>query len=467
MYALEERKTLERADALFDTQVHKALELYGVLDPAMVAADQQRLTRILRQLHRQQEPALQSLLTHTLEHRSDRYRRGALNLLAREAWYAGDTQRAGTLWRSVVDEGRDERDPLWRTGVQNLALTYESHGRRLESFLLIGLGQREAAEAGDAHSLAYGTVRRGRALVELGELEIAERELLAAERLLPTLDDANLAWPVRATLTRGWARLQMARKDWDAAGDYLATSEGDLQDLGPSRQAVTVGAHTTQLHLEFERSPARRGAVLAAFAEVLAGPELDGHWRSECQAFATELELRHAIEDLGDLAQASEKARVLLELLPEIESGDELIRRMSWLGGVFADELAEPEAAREAIEVAAAECLKRVVQVSGLASDLPELVEASEEDLRVLEGQRARMRRGHALLFDRIAELWQPGNPAFDLVVEYGIVRVCAWCRRVSSRDGGWIPIAHFLPTSTAFAVTHGICQGCEARVSI
>ncbi len=466
MNALQERKTLERADALFDTQVHEALALYGELDPALVAADQGRLTRILSQLHRQQEPALQSLLAHTLESRSDRYRRGALNLLAREAWYAGDTQRASSLWRSVVDEGRTERDPLWRTGVQNLALTYESHGRRLESFLLIGLGQREAAAASDVHALAYATVRRGRALVELGELEIAERELLAAERLLPTLDDANLAWPVRATLTRGWARLQMARKDWEAAGDYLAARERDLEGLGPSRSAVTIGAKTTQLHLEFERSPERRGAVLAAFADVLAGPELDGHWRRECLAFATELELRHALEDLDDLTLASEKAHVLFRLLPQVESGDELIRRMSRLGGLFADELGEEEAAREAIEIAAAECLKRVVQISGLASDLPELVDASEEDLQVLEGQRARMRRGHALLFDRIADLWQPGNPAFDLVVEYGIVRVCAWCRRVSSRNGSWIPIAQFLPTSTAFAVTHGICQGCEVRVT-
>lgn len=466
MNALQERKTLERADALFDTEVDKALELYEALDPAAVAADEERLMRILRQLHRQQEPALQSLLAHILENRSDRYRRGALNLLAREAWYAGDTQRAALLWRSVVDEGRGERDPLWRTGVQNLALTYESHGRRLESFLLIGMGQRSAAQAGDTHSLAYATVRRGRALVELGELELAERDLLAVERLLPQLDNAHLAGPVRTTLTRGWARLQMARKNWSAARDYLAASDGELQDLGPSRQAVTVGARTTRLHLEFERSPARRPEVLAAFAEVLGGAELEGHWRSECLAFATELELRYAVEDLHDTARARKHAHALCELLPKIESGDELIRRMSWLGGVFADELDEPEAARDAIEVAATECLKRVVQVSGLTADLPELAGASEEDLKVLEGQRSRMRRGHALLFDRIAELWRPGHPAFDLVVESGIVRVCAWCRRVSSREGTWIPIAHFLPSSTAFAVTHGICHGCEARIS-
>ena len=56
------------------------------------------------------------------------------------------------------------------------------------------------------------------------------------------------------------------------------------------------------------------------------------------------------------------------------------------------------------------------------------------------------------------------GAPAFDLIVQDEMIRICAWCYRVRTNRQAWLPIAHFIPSDASFAVSHGICEDCRER---
>ncbi len=41
---------------------------------------------------------------------------------------------------------------------------------------------------------------------------------------------------------------------------------------------------------------------------------------------------------------------------------------------------------------------------------------------------------------------------------------VCAWCHRVRTEEGSWLPIGTFLRHARDVAMTHTICAPCAAR---
>ena len=47
------------------------------------------------------------------------------------------------------------------------------------------------------------------------------------------------------------------------------------------------------------------------------------------------------------------------------------------------------------------------------------------------------------------------------------LVRLCAWCKRVSTRKGHWLPLAHYIPSDPELLVTHGICAECREKTHI
>ena len=47
---------------------------------------------------------------------------------------------------------------------------------------------------------------------------------------------------------------------------------------------------------------------------------------------------------------------------------------------------------------------------------------------------------------------WQPGDAAFELLVHEDVIRICAWCERARTEDGGWIPLTTFVPSKPSCA---------------
>ena len=54
--------------------------------------------------------------------------------------------------------------------------------------------------------------------------------------------------------------------------------------------------------------------------------------------------------------------------------------------------------------------------------------------------------------------------PSAEFAANDGLILVCAWCARVRSPAGHWIPVRQFLSQESHVVITHGICTEC-ARV--
>jgi hypothetical protein len=44
------------------------------------------------------------------------------------------------------------------------------------------------------------------------------------------------------------------------------------------------------------------------------------------------------------------------------------------------------------------------------------------------------------------------------------LLPICAWCKRIRSDDGKWIPLENYLQDNSGRNVTHGMCPTCEVK---
>lgn len=132
---------------------------------------------------------------------------------------------------------------------------------------------------------------------------------------------------------------------------------------------------------------------------------------------------------------------------------------------------AMPSAARtmrRAFEVAAVAAFARAVEVDRFVHRLPEAAELCAEDAETLSDHRRATRAeqdalGAAVVIalERAAEAGLSPLPMFGDA--HGLTCVCAWCRRVRTRDGIWLTVEQFLPLRSAGSVhlSHGACETC------
>jgi hypothetical protein len=45
-----------------------------------------------------------------------------------------------------------------------------------------------------------------------------------------------------------------------------------------------------------------------------------------------------------------------------------------------------------------------------------------------------------------------------------GLLRMCAWCRRIKNDEGEWEPFEVYVMKHSDVDITHGICPDCAAR---
>jgi hypothetical protein len=112
---------------------------------------------------------------------------------------------------------------------------------------------------------------------------------------------------------------------------------------------------------------------------------------------------------------------------------------------------------------------ERTAELHACLRDIDELSDAIADDREMLARFGRRYLDEHEAMLAAIARLHEAGVVAEPLrlarlVGADGVVRVCAWCLCVRAADGTQLPIGHFLPDSTRFRVTHGICPDCVER---
>jgi hypothetical protein len=128
------------------------------------------------------------------------------------------------------------------------------------------------------------------------------------------------------------------------------------------------------------------------------------------------------------------------------------------------------EYVRRAYDLAASAALDRVAELHVCVGDLPELSDAEPADFAILAEYRERFQRQQTQMLAAVAKAFEEAVDRGEATLEAlgsasaGLL-VCAWCERLRSRDGVWMPVLRFLPGGTELRITHGICPACRERV--
>ena len=103
---------------------------------------------------------------------------------------------------------------------------------------------------------------------------------------------------------------------------------------------------------------------------------------------------------------------------------------------------------------------------------MPEFCVVRREDRELLVQTRARFLEDQRECLAQLTRLLDVGTASgTDLVDVFapnddGMVRVCAWCTRVATLGGRWLPLGHLMPPSGEIRVTHGMCAECRQDAS-
>ena len=459
---MNERHDPVVTDRLREESPTEALAAYLRADPAEVVRDEERLLWITEQLEDVPLAPYRTFLELASVVGRGSGRRRAILLLASDDYYAGRLDDAEEGWRRSIEEtAPNARDEVWLRANNNLALILSRRGAWFESLVLFGQGHTVALELGRERSAAFAAARRGHTLVEFGDFARAEAEFerarVHAERCPEGAREAALA-----TLYSGLGRLLRRQKNYAAAVEAHDAEIALLDTLPNPSAAVLVTAHTFRIDSISQLHPERRGALIEEMRTLADRFSLPAGWRDTHRRDLLSIELDLAMQQ-GDLRQAIQTGRHYFDLIVSTLMGATLIRRLQTLAGRFR-ELECLDDARTALDRAATETLRRLVEVDGHLRSLPQLAEATEEDQLVIREYRERLLIEHADHFERIVELWKKGHPAFDLVVQDDLTRVCAWCGKFRTREEQWIPIADFLPCELTIEVSHTICGSCQRQ---
>jgi hypothetical protein len=174
--------------------------------------------------------------------------------------------------------------------------------------------------------------------------------------------------------------------------------------------------------------------------------------------------------EAGERDEALRLAATLLTTLDRPEASamgpGHRFRHASDLAQLLEQMEADPELQWGAGEVAASAAVERAWEAGGVARACPEAAQAQPDDLEALLEFRQRFLADHARACARatlrLAAGPPPGAAAWPVDDHRGFVPICAWCRRVRTRENAWLPLGHFV--AGLGRATHGICPGCRTR---
>lgn len=447
------------------SQPEAALQAYSQLDPRLVVLDDERLIWITEQIAGEVPEMLRPLFDVAASTGSSRGARIALNKLAIGHWYRGELDPAERHWVRAVELGRETRDSTWLSSLQNLSLLFTQRGRFFEGLVFSGMAIRVGSELGDPAPVAFGSVRRANLLIQLGELDRARECLDRAESIRSSLPDGPQRSLIETTALSVWSRLHRECGDWIKA---LTASERQIElyrDLPQSQRAVLAGAYWARTRALFELRPDESNRWIEELDRNIDLLDLDEAWEPNRRYNAAELRLRVAIRPPVDMESAKCSAAYLLDHIERCRQSDQRVAEASWIARALASLGCDSES-RRASEVAASTTLMRILEIDRAVREFPDLADATAEDWDVMAAHRRRLHLQHCEFCDVLRDLWAPGEPAFDLVSgSRRLIVSCAWCRRVVTATGVWMPLPQFVPESPTFRATHGICPPCRDRV--
>jgi hypothetical protein len=139
------------------------------------------------------------------------------------------------------------------------------------------------------------------------------------------------------------------------------------------------------------------------------------------------------------------------------------------VAGHLAEYAEHAEAACRIYDLAASMVLRRIRQLAARWDELPELAEGSADDLSYLRLLRNTYQTWQQRLMDSVVMTIQRHRDSLGSVLfakddDSPLLRVCAWCGRLHTRSGHWLPVAHYVPEADDLWVSHAICPTCVKK---
>jgi hypothetical protein len=118
---------------------------------------------------------------------------------------------------------------------------------------------------------------------------------------------------------------------------------------------------------------------------------------------------------------------------------------------VYALELAHPDwlvlhasPAQRILDIGAT----TLIVLAGMAATIAVIVRGYHAERQRLAGVNAELARALA-----------------DVRSLQGILRMCAWCRRIRTDEGGWLSVESYVSSHRGVRMSHGLCPECSTRV--
>lgn len=374
---------------------------------------------------------------------------------------AGRYEEAEAVLRRALEAVRGSDAPAECRACGNLGVLFALQERRFEAILLFRRGLAVGRALGHVrlqalHLSNLASEFAGLDLWSHVEEALAEIDRLAAdERPSQRAALSKLVlWP-RAWMAIQGGDLAEARALAEAYREFLA----DRED--PLARVTTLALEVTLL--------CREGKAGEALVHI------DG-WRGEVPtldaAYVHSLRLECLVA-LGRDEEARGEARCLLAGFESggtrPGSGDLDIEIAMDVARCLAADPDRASLARRAYDVAAAATLSRIAELNALVETVPELATLSAADDEWIKDLEEHYRDEQGTLLEHVAALLRRDRDTDAAFLYTGghdrsLVRLCAWCKRVSTREGNWLPLAHYIPTDPEILVTHGICTECRER---
>ncbi len=454
--------TLATADALREGPVAdrlRAVEVYRLLSDTLDPADPIDTTRLRWAMQHAPRKAAFATLGERAVSAEDPGTRDAGALFVAQC-LSGEMRyrEAEQAMRAVYERHRGTGSSIEQTVLTSLAMTYAASHRELEAWIAASLAlQHPLTDTGTWPQLLcrLQIALSLRALLDFDDLET---ELHAIEPLLAFAPDEQAA-SVAALYFGMRAECRLHASDAKGARAALAQGIAQREALATKRRdsAYFVCVRARVLLAEGELDLAMETIRPALEAPAPAPAEV-----------AVQIALaRGSVDEARGIAQGLR--RRVAGRPPWLTAGF-LYRATADIGVMLYNAVGAAEEASWALSTAAHMAIRRTSEVQQTIAWLPELETLDRPTRSRLERFREVFAERHEALMPHLARTLlaeaASGEQPFATALDSNrMLVVCAWCQRMESQLGTWVPLVHTLPLEDSAFCTHTICPSCEAEV--
>lgn len=369
-------------------------------------------------------------------------------------------------WRAAAEARAEDRAPEALHAVQLARLVAYGMSRREIETLLLGralLGSLPADAWGDRRVASEAVVV---ALADLGDRRASAAALVEHEAIVARLEGRHRRRADAFVLERR-AEAAAAAGHVEAALTLItrAAAERDPEDV---RAPLYHAALRARILLDAGRPRAVHAALAPALAADPTGDPfaLEARVLDACAAWDG--------AELGPGAAAERAVTSALDLVERpppalLSSGVQRVLALRIVRRAAASARAEA-LLRRAWAVAAAAVLRRIAEIDVFVREEADPAGPAPADVAVLTGARTRLLAEHGDLLARLTPWLGAQLSALPPTIRGApddLVVVCAWCGRLRTPDGHWLPVQHLvpIPVDLGSKVTHAICAGCHAAM--